>query len=54
MRDFVTLAEIDQAVHAVQAKLPVKPVVGLVLGFRIGRVSRPGKPGSIDTLFDDP
>ena len=36
MRDFVTLAEIDQAVHAVQAKLPVKPVVGLVLGSGLG------------------
>ncbi len=36
MREFVTLAEIDQAVQAVQERLTVKPVVGLVLGSGLG------------------
>jgi purine-nucleoside phosphorylase len=36
MREFVTLAEIDQAAQAVQVKLPVNPVVGLVLGSGLG------------------
>jgi purine-nucleoside phosphorylase len=36
MREFITLAEIDQAVQAVQARLVRQPVVGLVLGSGLG------------------
>ena len=36
MREFVTLAEIDQAVQAVQARLEHQPLVGLVLGSGLG------------------
>jgi purine-nucleoside phosphorylase len=36
MREFITLAEIDQAVQAVQARLVHQPVVGLVLGSGLG------------------
>ncbi len=36
MREFLTLAEIDQAVQAVRAKLTAQPTVGLVLGSGLG------------------
>lgn len=39
MREFITLAEIDQAVQAVQARLKRQPVVGLVLGSGLGGLS---------------
>lgn len=36
MQEYLTLAEIDQAVEVVREKLPVKPVAGLVLGSGLG------------------
>jgi len=36
MREFITLAEIDQAVQAVQSRLDRQPLVGLVLGSGLG------------------
>lgn len=40
MREFITLAEIDQAVQAVQARLVRQPVVGLVLGSGLGGLAK--------------
>ena len=39
MREFITLAEIDQAVQAVQERLNHQPIVGLVLGSGLGSLA---------------